>query len=186
MTLSQAVKTNRHGVPSYYDSNVTIPFQSIITRQNSLQSRFRVSQACIRNKSQVSGLWPDFEMMVSPLKLTVPSGAPKNIAVRLSKSLEDREVGKQFAPVWKVLAEKLEVLFLEKDDTGAFIVPALDARSQVLSIKDRRNGVGKPEFKLAPFGSAQLFTLVAPDLCVPGVSPEVLQRVISHASTANV
>ena len=39
--------------------------------------------------------------------------------------------------------------FLDGDDEGAFIVPALDARSQVLSIKDRRNGVGKPVFKLA-------------------------------------
>ena len=43
------------------------------------------------------------------------------------------------------------------------------ARSQGLSIKDRRNGVGKPVFKLAPLGSGQLFTLVALDLCVPGV-----------------
>ena len=47
------------------------------------------------------------------------------------------------------------------------VVPALDARSQVLSIKDRRNGVGKPVFKIAPFGSGQLFILVARDLCVP-------------------
>ena len=61
------------------------------------------------------------------------------------------------------------------------------ARSQGLSIKDRRNGVGKPVFKLAPFGSGQLFTLVAPDLCVFLVFfSEVLQRVISQASTANV
>ena len=36
------------------------------------------------------------------------------------------------------------------DDEGAFIVPLLDARSQVLSITDRRNGIGKPVFKLAP------------------------------------
>ena len=47
-------------------------------------------------------------------------------------------------------------------------VPALDARSHVLSMKDRRNGVGKPVFKVAPVGSGQLFALVAPDLCVPG------------------
>ena len=55
----------------------------------------------------------------------------------------------------EILAAKLEVLFPEGDDTGTFIVPALDARSQVLSFKDRRNGVGKPVFKLAPFGSGQ-------------------------------
>ena len=85
-----------------------------------------------------------------------------------------------------MLAEQLEVLFPDGDDEGAFIVPALDVRSQVLSIEDRRNGLGKLVFKIAPFGSGQLFTLVAPDLCVPGVSSEVLQRVISQASTANV
>ena len=58
-----------------------------------------------------------------------------------SKSLGDREIGKQFAPLWKVLVKKLEVLFPDGDDTGTFIVPALDARSQVLRIKDRSTGV---------------------------------------------
>ena len=77
--------------------------------------------------------------------------AKTTITVRQSKSLEDREIGKQFAPLWKVLAEKLEVLFPEGDDICVLIVPALDARSQILSMKDRRNGVGKLVFKLAPF-----------------------------------
>ena len=108
------------------------------------------------------------------------------ISVRQSRSLRDREIGKQFAPLWRVLAEQLKILFPDGDGEGAFIVPALDARSQVLSIMDRRNGVGKPVFKLAPFGSGQLFTLAAPDLCVPGVPGEVLQKVISQASTDNV
>ena len=112
--------------------------------------------------------------------------AKTTISVRQSKSLEDREIGKQFAPLWRDLAEQLRILFPDGDDEGAFIVPALDARSQVLSIKDRRNGVGRLVFKLVPFGSGQLFSLGAPDWCVPGVSSEVLQRVISQASTANV
>ena len=79
-----------------------------------------------------------------------------NIAVCQSKSLEDREIGKQFAPLWEILAAKLKVLFPEGDGTGAFIVPALDVHSQVLSIKDRRNGVGTPVFKLVPFGNGQV------------------------------
>ena len=49
-----------------------------------------------------------------------------------------------------------------------FILPAVDARSQILSIKDRRNGIGKLVFKLAPLGSGHTFTLVAPDQSVPG------------------
>ena len=91
----------------------------------------------------------------------------------------------QSAPWWRALADQLEVLFVD-DDEGAFIIPALDTRSQVLSIRDRRNGIGKPVYKLAPFGSGQLFALVAPDLCVPGVPGEVLQRILSQASTATV
>ena len=39
-------------------------------------------------------------------------------------------------------------LFSDSDDTGTFIVPALTVRSRVLNIEDRRNGVGKPVFKL--------------------------------------
>ena len=107
-----------------------------------------------KQELNVKTLLPDTMMMVSPLKLTVSQ-----------KSLDDREIGKQFASLWKVLAEHLKVLFPEGDDTGTFIVPALDVRSQVLSIEDRRNGVGKPVFKLAPFGSGQLFILATFDLC---------------------
>ena len=81
------------------------------------------------------------------------------ITVRQTKSIEDREVGKQFAPLWTELADQLEILFPDRDDEGAFIVLGLDTRSQVLSIKDRRNGVGKPVFKIAPFGSGQTFCL---------------------------
>ena len=111
---------------------------------------------------------------------------PKIIAVRQSKSLEDQEIGKQYAPLWSVLAEQLKIIFLDGDDEGALIVSALDARAQVLSTRDRRNGVGKPVFKLAPFGNGQLFALNAPDLCIHGILDGVLQRVLSQASTANV
>ena len=109
-----------------------------------------------------------------------------NIIVRQSNSIEDREIGKQFAPLWRELADQLSLLFPDGDDEGTFIIPALGARSHVLSIKDRRNGVGKPEFKLASLGSGQTFTLVTPELSVPGVSPEVLQRVLSQANKVNV
>ena len=71
-----------------------------------------------------------------PFEIDSPfCNAKTSIAVRQSKSLEDREIGKQFAPLWRVLAEQLKILFPDGDGEGAFI-PALDARSQVLSIKD--------------------------------------------------
>ena len=63
------------------------------------------------------------------------------ISVRQSKSIEVREIGKQFAPLWEVLAEQLKILFPEGDGGGAFIVPALDARSQVLSIRIRETAL---------------------------------------------
>ena len=106
--------------------------------------------------------------------------------MRQSRSSEDREIRKQFVPLWNELADELKVLFPDADDEGVFIIPELDARSQILSVKDRRNGIGKPVFKLAPLGSGQTFSLVAPDLRVPGTSPEVLQRVLSQANRPNV
>ena len=112
--------------------------------------------------------------------------ASTTISVRQSRSLEDREIGKQFAPLWRELSDQLKILFPDGDDEGAFIVPALDTRSQVLSIKDRRNGIGKPVFKRSSIGSGQTFTLVSPDLSLPGVSPDVLQRVLSQANSAKV
>ena len=54
--------------------------------------------------------------------------------------------------------------------TQVLLDPALNVRSKVLSIKDRRNRVGKLVFKLASLGSEQTFTLVAPELSVPGNS----------------
>ena len=112
--------------------------------------------------------------------------ANTTITVRQSRSVEDREIGKQFVPLWKECADQLKVLVPDADDKGVFIIPALDTRSQILSIKDRRNGIGKPVFKLAPPGSGETFTLVAPDLSVPSISPEALQRVLSQANRPHV
>ena len=75
---------------------------------------------------------------------------------------------------------------MEMTKGASIIIPALDARSHVLSMKDRRNGVGKLVFKLTSLGSGQTFILVAPELSVPGSSPDVLQRVHSQANKVNV
>ena len=77
-----------------------------------------------------------------PCKINSPfCDAKPVISVRQSKSIEDREIGKQFALLWKVWAEQLKILFPEDDGGGAFIVPALDARSQVLSIRIRETAL---------------------------------------------
>ena len=125
----------------------------------------------LEHEVNVKTLLLDRKTMVFLMRLTVLFAIPKTtFAVRHSRSIEDREIGKQFAPFWRVLADQLNLLFPDGDDEGAFIVPALGTRSKVLSIKGRRNGIGKPVFKLASLGSGQTFTLVAPDLSVPGAS----------------
>ena len=48
--------------------------------------------------------------------------------VRDSKSTEDRELGRRFAPMWVALAAKLHDIFPERNSKILFIVPALDAR----------------------------------------------------------
>ena len=143
--------------------------------------------SCSKQEANVRTLWLEKADDGIPYEIDSPfCNAKTIIAVRQSESPEDRKIGKQFAPLWKVLAEKLKVLFPDGDDTGTFIVPALDVRSQVLSIKDRRNGVGKPVFKLAPSGNGQVFALTAPGLHVPGIPDDMLQQVLSQASTADV
>ena len=90
-----------------------------------------------KQEPNVRTLWPDFKMMVSPLKLTFPSAASKQLSrfanpnhLKTERSESNSRLCGEFWPN------------SDGDDEGAFIVPALDARSQVLSIKDRKNGVG--------------------------------------------
>ena len=122
--------------------------------------------------------------MASLLKLTVPSAASKQLSLCVNPNrLKTGRVENNLrlcGENWQINSKSL---FPDGDDEGAFIVPALDARSHVLSIKDRSNGVGKPVFKLPSLGSGQLFTVVSLDLSVLGVSAEVLQRGFSLKPT---
>ena len=92
--------------------------------------------------------------MVSPTEIDSPFWQSRtNIAVRQRKSLEDREILETIcAPVESLALKARSSLSLKGDDTGTFIVPALDARAQVLSIKERSNSVGNQVFKLASYG----------------------------------
>ena len=130
---------------------------------------------CLKHELSVKTLWHDTKMMVPLTKLTVHfCNIRTKIMVRQSNSLEDGEIGRRFAPLWKNLSAKLQEIFPERDVKGTFIVPALDVRSHILSIFDRRNGVGK----LAPPGHEHLFDLPAPDLCEPSISDDVLRQVL--------
>ena len=138
--------------------------------RNHCKAGFCVGQTRIRNKSLVSGLlWSDMKTMVSHTKLTVPSAAPRELSRCVNPNQLKTGRLESNLRLCGELSDQLKILFPDGDDEGTIVVPALDARSQVLSIKDPRNGVRKPVFKFAPFGSRQLFTLVSPDLSVPGV-----------------
>ena len=97
LILLQALKTNMHGVPSYYDSHVSnttleLRIGSITFGKNQTfqsirnPSDFISKQVLCRPDSyskqepNVRTLWPDKKMMVSPMKLTVPSAAPKQLS----------------------------------------------------------------------------------------------------------
>ena len=81
-----------------------------------------VSARFVKQEPSVRTFWSDLKMIVSPTKLKVhfakaePISQSASPPVRQSKSVEDREIGKQFPPLCKVLAEKLKVLFPERDD----------------------------------------------------------------------
>ena len=123
--------------------------------QNTLPNKFLVNQARIRKNAG-----PCTWMMVSLTPLSPFCSTNTNI-VRDSKSTEDREIGRRFATLWVALAAKLHDIFHERNSKVLFIVPALDARSQILSILDRKNGVVKLVFKLAPSSHEHLCDLNA-------------------------
>ena len=140
----------------------------------------------VETRAKCQDLLLDIKMMVSLVQLTVPSAAPIQISLSANPNqLKTERLENNLRLCGENWLTNLE-FFPDGDDEGAFIIPALDGRSQVLSIKDRRNGIGKPVFKLASFECGQTFTLVAPELSVPGVPPEVLQRVLSQANKVNV
>ena len=117
-------------------------------------------------------------MMASLVLFTVPfNNTSATIWVRQSKSPEAREIGRRFAPLWEVLAQKLQEIYPEKDDEGSFVVPALDVWAQVLSVYDRRNGVGKPVHT-----HEQKFSIIAPGSCEPHITDDVLRQLVSEAS----
>ena len=134
----------------------------------------------LKQELRARNLWLIIKMMASPYEIDTFLCTSKTIIfVRHSRSIEERETGKQFMPQWRAFADELRTLVPEGDDKGSFVVPALDTRSQVLSIKDRRNSLWKTCVD-------RTFVLVSPDLYIPRVSDEVLQRVLTRASGPRV
>ena len=147
MIRSQAPKMNKHEVPFYYGSlanNTTKGLRSGPAFNKLVRIHCKAGSVSVRLVFETRAKCQDFIARYKDDGITCAINSPfcctnTNITVRQSKSIEDREIGKQFAPLWREFADQLRVLFPDGDNEGAFIIPALDARSQVLSIKDRRN-----------------------------------------------
>ena len=151
---SQALKMNKREVPYYFDSFVSnttkeLRYGSMIFGKNPIcphttnLSEFIARQVLCRpglylkHEPNVKILLLDIKMMVSPTQLTVPSAAPIPLSLSANPNqLKTEKLEKQFAPLWRDLADKLKVLVPDGDDQGAFIIPALHTRSHVLRIKD--------------------------------------------------
>ena len=84
------------------------------------------------------------------------------ILVRQSRSPEDREIARRFAPLWKVLSQEN---FFGQDTESPRIVPSIVFRGQVLDMFDRRNGVGVPNSCVASFLLVCLHLLFLTTFC---------------------
>ena len=69
-----------------------------------------------KQEPSVRSLWPDTRMMVFPYAVDSPfCNGRTNITVHQSNSLEDREIGRRVAPLWRALSTGLQEIFLERD-----------------------------------------------------------------------
>ena len=134
LILPQAQKTNNHEVPSYSDSHAnntskelhsgSIPFgKSLMCWHETNLLGFIAKQVPCQSGLffETRGKCQDFVIRYKddgiPYAINSPFWcANATITVRQSRSIEDREIGKQFVPLWKELADQLKVLFPDADD----------------------------------------------------------------------
>ena len=141
------------------------------------------SDLFLKHEANVQTLLLDIRMMVFLMQLTVPSAAP----IQLSKCVNPDQLK----------TERLETICANMERVGWPTQTSLpwwrwrrcihhpSARRSLTNPQHQRSQK-RNVFKLAPLGSGQTFTLVAPVLSVPGISPEVLQRVLSQANRPHV
>ena len=133
--------------------------------------------SCSKQEPSVRTFWPDIEMMVSSMKLTVLSPTPKQFSPsanpnHLKKGRSENNLC-SFGKCWQ---NSSKFSSLKKTAHVSSIVPARIVET----------ALENPVLKLVLLGNGQVFALTAPDLHVPGIPDGVLQQVISEASTANV
>ena len=118
-------------------------------------------------------------MMVSPYEVDrLFFNTSTTMLVRHSKSPEDREIGRRFAPFWEVLAPKLQDIFPDRGAEGNFIVPSLDDVHKSSAFMIAEMGLGNQCSSL----HHQDMTSCLKSLCEPSISDVVLGQIICQAS----
>ena len=126
LILPQAPRMNNHGVPSYDASlanstskglqSGSTPFGNNPTcwRVTNLSEFIAKQVPCqsglfLKHEANAKTLLLDIKMMVFRMQPTVPSAVPVVLSQCVkSRSVEDREIGKQIVPLWRELAEQLK------------------------------------------------------------------------------
>ena len=204
LIFPQALLLNMREVPSCYDSlanNTTKGLQSgsilSVKKPTCLPTigllLFIVKQVprqpglYLKQEPNVKTLLPDIKMMESHTRLTVPFAASKQLSLsanpnhlKTERSESNLHLCGECWPnssKFSSLMEMTKVHLSSQRSTPAHKFSAL--RREETALENQCSN-------LHLFGSGQLFTLVAPDLSVPGISPEVLQRVLSQANRPHV
>ena len=194
---SHAPKMNKHEVPSFYGSlanNTTKGLRSgfIIFGKNPIcQHSTNMSELIVMQVPCRSGLYLkhepnaktlllDVRMMAFLMQLTVTSAAP----ILLSQCVNTDQL-KTECRRGKSWLTSLNFSFLDGDDEGAFIIPAMLAHKSSVS-KIAETELENRCSNLPLLEMDHCFVLVAPDSCVLGSPGEVLQRILSQANKVNV
>ena len=204
LILSQVPMMSSHEVQSYFDSftnNTTKGLQSgSITFGNNLiclhttnRSGFIAKQALCRSDSSLKhepnarNLLCDIKMMVSPTPFLVPAAAQIHTSLSANPNQLKTERSEDKLGLcgenWMDNLTFSSLLDVTKIHPS-FLRLILAHESSASHIEETE--LEKPVFTLAPLGSGQTFTLGAPELSVPGVSSEILQRVLSQANKDKV
>ena len=138
----------------------------------------------LKHEANAKTLLLDIRMMVFLMQLTVPSAAPTQLSQCVNPDqLKTGRMENNLCRCGKSWLTSLKFSFL-MEMTKVF----LSSQRSMLFHKPSASKIAETElenhfFKLAPLGSGQTFT---PDLSVPGIPHEVLQRVLSQANRPHV
>ena len=150
------------------------------TCQNSLQSRFPCrSGLYLKHEPNVKTLLLDIKIMVSHMPLTVPSAAP--IQISSSANQDHLKTGKSESNLLLCGENWLMELTKVHSSSQRLMLAPMSSASKI-----EETGLENRCSNLPPLEADKHLPLFAPELSVPVISPDVLQRVLSQANKVNV